>query len=71
MNLLCYTTDSKAEVPAVAARGVDIRTTQVQVVRVVSTVRRTRPVEAAAALTVGTAAAPAAGQDEGWSAIYH
>ena len=64
MSLLCYTTDSKAVVLVVVVRGVDIRTIQVQVVRVVSIVRRTRPVVAVAALIVGTAAVPVAGQDE-------
>lgn len=64
MSLLCYTTDSKAVVLIVVVRGVDIRTIQVQVVRVVSIVRRTRPVVAVAALIVGTAAVPVAGQDE-------
>ena len=43
MSLLCYTTDSKAVVLVVVVRGVDIRTIQVQVVRVV-TIRRCRPI---------------------------
>ena len=48
----------------VVVRRVDVRAIEVQVVRVVSIVRCTRPIVAVAALIVGTAAVPVARQDE-------
>ena len=65
-SLLCHAADSKPVVLAAAVRRVDSGRIQAQAVRVARTVRRTRPVVAAAALIVGTATEPVARQDESW-----